>query len=263
MFAIGERINGMFKRVGKAIASRDKGPVQKIAVEQIDAGANALDLNVGPVRGNATENMLWLIETVQEVTDVPLCIDTPKAEVMKMAVEACKNPVIINSSKAVEKQLEEYVELANKKDASLVALTINESGVPKDVDGRVQMGATIVTKAMEGGLEMQRLFIDPVILPVNVAPKQPRYLLEAIRQMRMLTDPAPNFIIGLSNVSQNCRERSLLDRSYIAMAICAGLNAAIMNVLDDELMKSAITAEVLMEKHLYCDDYVSAYLSSK
>jgi len=263
MFAIGERINGMFRNVRKAIESRDKGPVQELARRQLEAGADALDLNVGPVRGDATENMLWLIETTQEVTDAPLCIDTAKPGVMKAAVEACKNPVIINSTKAVEEQLEQYVALACQNDASLVALTIDESGVPSDVDGRVGMAATIVTKAMEGGLEMDRLFIDPVILPVNVAPKQPAFLLEALRQMRMLTDPAPNFIIGLSNVSQNCRERSLLDRCYLAMAIGAGLNAAIMNVLDEELMKAAITAEVLMEKQLYCDDYVAAYMSSK
>lgn len=263
MFAIGERINGMFKEVRKAIENRDKSPVQEVAVKQLKAGADALDINVGPVRGKAADNMLWLIETVQEVTEAPLCIDTAKPDVMKTAVQACKNPAIINSSKAVEEQLADYVALAVSEDAGLVALTIDETGVPSDVDGRVQMGATIVTKAMEGGLAMERLYIDPVILPVNVAPKQPRRLVEAIGQMRMLTDPAPNFIIGLSNVSQNCRERSLLDRYYLAMAIGAGLNAAIMNVLDEELMKAGITAEVLMEKQLYCDDYVAAYLSSK
>ncbi len=263
MFVIGERINGMFRDVGKAIEARDKGPIEELAVKQIKAGADALDLNVGPVRGSATENMLWLIETAQAVTEAPLCIDTAKPEVMKATVEACQHPPIINSSKAVEEQLAEYVALAMKTGGSLVALTLNQRGVPHDVDGRVEMGATIVTKAMEGGLNMERLFIDPVILPMNIAPKQPQFVVEAIRQMHMLTDPAPNFVIGLSNVSQNCRERSMLDRYYVAMAIGAGLNAAIMNVLDEELMKAVITAEVLMEKQLYCDDYVTAYLSSK
>lgn len=263
MFAIGERINGMFKEVGKAIAARDKGVIQEVALKQIQAGADALDINVGPVRGNATENMLWLIETVQEVTDKPLCIDTAKTETMKTAVAAASNPVIINSSKAVEQQLEEYVALAQENEASLVALTIDETGVPKDVDGRVMMGATIVTKAIEGGLAMDRLFIDPVILPINIAPKQPQAVIQAIGQMKMLTHPAPNFMLGLSNVSQNCRERSLLDSAYVAMAIGAGLNAAIMNVLDEQLIKAIITAEVLLEKQLYCDDYITAYLSNR
>jgi len=253
----------MFTDVRKAIEKRDKGPVQELAVKQIEAGADALDLNVGPVRGGATENMLWLIETAQEVTDKPLCIDTAKQDVMKTAVPACKNPAIINSSKAVEAQLEEYVQLAHENNAGIVALTIDQTGVPKDVDGRVQMAATIVTKAMEGGLDMERLFIDPVILPVNVAPKQPTFVLQALQQMKMLTDPAPHFVIGLSNVSQNCRERSLLDRCYVTMAIGAGLDSAIMNALDTELMQAAIAAEVLMEKHLYCDDFVAAYLSSR
>lgn len=263
MFVIGERINGMFTEVKKAIESRDKGPIQDLARRQIECGADCLDLNVGPSKGGDIENMLWLIEAAEEVTDTHLCIDTAKQEVMEKALEAVENPVVINSSKAIEEQLEEYVALATEHDAKLIGLTIDKSGVPSDVDGRVSMAATIVTKAMEGGLDMDDLFIDPVILPVNVAPKQPRRVIEAIQQMKIITDPAPNFILGLSNVSQNCKERSLLNSAYVAMAVQAGLNAAIMDALDEDLMRAAITAEVLMEKHLYCDDYIVAYLSNK
>jgi len=219
MFVIGERINGMFTAVKRAVESRDKGPIQDLVRRQLAAGADALDVNVGPTKGKAVDNMLWLIEAVQEVTDAPICVDTPKFDVMTAALEAAENPTIVNSSKASADELEKYVPLAVQTGSQLVALTIDETGVPSDVDGRVAMGANIVTKAMEHGLAMTDLYIDPVILPVNVAPKQPAAVLGAISQLRLFSDPPPNFIIGLSNVSQNCKERSLLNSAYVAMCI--------------------------------------------
>jgi 5-methyltetrahydrofolate corrinoid/iron sulfur protein methyltransferase len=263
MFVIGERINGMFTEVKKAVEERDEDALQKLAQRQLDAGADALDVNVGPTKGKAVDNMCWMVEAIQKATDAPICIDTPKFDVMHAALEVCENPGLINSTKAGEEDLDRYVPLAVETGSRLIALTIDETGVPKDVDGRVAMGATIVTKAMEHGLPMEDLFIDPVILPVNVAPKQPRAVMDAISQLKVISDPPPNFILGLSNVSQNCKERSLLNSAYVAMCIGVGLNAAIMDALDEDLMAAAITAEVLLEKQLYCDDYISAYLSNK
>lgn len=263
MFIIGERINGMFKDVRKAIESRDKKAIQALARRQIEGGADALDINVGPARGKPIENMLWLIEAVQDVSEIPLCIDTPKFDVMEQAVCACRNPTIINSSKATEEDLGRYIPLAVEAHSRLIALTIDASGVPSDVDGRVMMGATIATKAFEGGMNLTDVFIDPVILPINVAPSQPRYVMEALRQLKLLSDPPPRFVLGLSNVSQGCKERRLINRIYLAMAISAGLDAAIADPTDRELMNAAVTAELLMEKQIYCDDYITAYMRSR
>jgi 5-methyltetrahydrofolate corrinoid/iron sulfur protein methyltransferase len=153
--------------------------------------------------------------------------------------------------------------LAVETRSRLIALTIDSSGVPSNVDSRVMMGATIATKAMEGGLAMTDVFIDPVILPINVAPQQPARVMEAIRQLRMLSDPPPKFVLGLSNVSQSCKERHLINRTYLAMAVGAGLDAAIVDPTDKDLMDAVITAELLMEKQIYCDDYITAYMRSK
>jgi len=263
MFVIGERINGMFKEVKKAIQKRDKVVIQDLALRQLKAGADALDVNVGPTRGKPVDNMCWLIETIQEVTDAPICVDTPKFDVMSEALKACTNPSIINSSKASAADLDQFVPLAVETNSRLIALTIDETGVPRDVDGRVLMGANIVGKAMEHGLSLVDLYIDPVILPVNVAPKQPAAVLGAITQLKLIADPAPNFVLGLSNVSQSCKLRSMLNRTFVAMCVGVGLNAAIMDAFDEELMHAAITAEVLLEKQLYCDDYIAAYLSNR
>jgi len=263
MFVIGERINGMFKEVRKGIEKKDKGIIQNVAKRQLDAGADALDINVGPAKGKALDNMVWLVEAVQEVTDAPLCIDTPKFDVTKAGLEACKNPRIINSTKATEEALERYSALAVETKSQLIALTIDATGVPGDADGRVMMGATIVTKCMEAGMNVPDVIIDPVILPVNVAPKGPVAVMEAIRQLKMLSDPPPKFVIGLSNVSQSCRETHVINRIYLAMAISAGLDAAIMDATDKDLMAAGITAELLLEKQIYCDDYINAYMQSK
>lgn len=263
MFVIGERINGMFQNVRGALENRDESIIHEVAQAQLEGGADALDINVGPAKGKAIDNMLWLIETTQEVTDAPLCIDTPKFEVMEQALKACQNPTIINSTKATEGELDRYVPLAVETESRLVALTIDASGVPSNVDARINMGATIVTKAMEYGLELPELFIDPVIIPVNVAPKQPMAVLESIRQLKAFADPPPKFILGLSNVSQSCKLRGLINRIYLAMAISAGLDGAIMDSTDRELMESGITAELLMEEQIYCDDYIAAYLGNR
>jgi len=263
MFTIGERINGMFKDVRQGIEGRDKRIIQDLARRQLEGGADALDINVGPSKGKPVENMLWLVETVQEVTSCPLCIDTPKFDVMQEALRACKVSTIINSTKATEEDLDRYVRLAVETDSRLIALTIDAGGVPSDVDSRVMMGATIATKAMEGGMNVTDVFIDPVILPINVAPQQPLRVMEAIRQLKMLSDPPPKFVLGLSNVSQGCKERRLINRIYLTMAIAAGLDAAIVDPTDHELMKAAITAELLMEKQIYCQDYIAAYMRSR
>lgn len=261
MYVIGERINGMFQDVKKAIRGRDVAVIQELARKQLASGAQALDINVGPASAKAAEAMEWLVEVVQEVTDVTLAIDTAKWDVMQEIVPKVKNPVIINSSKADEGTLEKYCKLAADNNASLLALTIDQQGVPDEADRRIEMGVLILTKAIEAGLPVERLFIDPIILPTNVANKQPKAVLDALFQLKLLSDPAPHFVLGLSNVSQNCSNRQLINRTYLAMAIAAGLDSAILDPMDTELMNTAITAELLLDKMIYCDSYLEAYRS--
>ncbi|UCD56605.1 MAG: dihydropteroate synthase, partial [Candidatus Hydrogenedentota bacterium] len=196
MYVIGERLNGMFMDVRKGIQAKDKSIIQKVALDQIKAGANALDINVGPASDKPLEAMVWLVETVQEVTDITLSIDTPKFDVMKAALEACKNPALINSSKGEEEKLDKYMPLAKEHDASIIGLCINEKGIPKDVNGRVETAALIASKAMEHGIDMEKLYIDPIVMPANVAQEQAGIVLEAIKQFGLLSSPPPHIVVG-------------------------------------------------------------------
>lgn len=261
MLIIGERINGMFKDVGEAIKKKDKSAIQVLAKKQIAAGAGALDVNVGPSSDKPKEAMEWLVKTITDVTDITLAIDTTKLDAMEAGLAACKSRPIINSVNANEDKIKAFFPLAKKYKASVIGLTMDKSGIPKDAEGRLELAMKIVASGMEYGIDPSELYIDAVILPVNVAQPHAKEVLRTIKESKMLADPAPKTMLGLSNVSQGALPelKGLINRTFLTMAISSGLDAAIMDATDKELMDAAITAELLMEKQLYCDSYLDAY----
>lgn len=271
MIIIAERINGMFKDVKQAIADKDKKVVQDLAKKQTDAGASYLDVNVGTASADQEGTMQWLVETIQETCSTPLCLDSQKPNVIAAGLKSVKAgaAVMLNSTplnkKSDEQVLDKYIEMAEQAGpkASIIALTMDKNGVPQDIDTRVAIAAEIVQKAMEKGFDTQRLFIDPIILPVKVpgAQVQPGNIMAAMDQIRYLADPAPHMTIGLSNLSQGATERSLINRTFLAMAVSHGLDSAIIDVLDEKLMNVLATAELLMNKQIYSDSYLRAYTS--
>jgi len=261
MYAIGERINGMFRSVGAAIREKNPETIQELAKRQLAAGADALDVNVGPAAADPLEAMEWLVRTIREVTDAPLAIDTTKPDVMRRGLEVAGPGSIINSTKGQQEQLDIFIPMAAELQASVITLTIDENGVPRDANGRSEIALRAVASAMEHGLEPDRLMVDAVILPANVAQPTAVQVLEAIRSVRLLSDPPPKTVLGLSNVSQGTTQRPLINRTYLVMALACGLDAAILDVLDTEMMDAMITAELLLNRAVYCDDFLRAYRS--
>lgn len=259
MIIVGERINGMFKAVNQAIQDKDKAAIQDLARRQIAEGADMLDINVGTAAAEPAAAMTWLVETVREVTDVPLSIDNPNLNTMKAGLAACSGAKMINSTTGQEEALETFLGLAKEHDASVVALCIDEKGVPVDVDGRCEIAMRILAKAMEFEVPIENLYIDPIVLPVKADQTGPGKVLASIKQFADLSDPPPHIIIGLSNLSQGAVDRKLINRTFLAMAIGAGLDAAILDPLDTELMDTMIAAEVLMNRAIYSDSFLKAY----
>lgn len=259
MYAIGERINGMFTSVKDAIQTKNPEAIHELAKKQLAAGANCLDVNVGPAAADPLEAMEWLVKAIREVTDAPLAIDTTKPDVMRKGLELAGPGSVINSTKGQQDQLDIFVPMAVEYDATLIALTIDENGIPRDANGRAEIALRVVAAAMEKGLEPQRLMIDAVILPVNVTQPTPGHVLETIRNVKVLSDPPPKTVLGLSNVSQSTQLRELLNRTYLVMALAAGMDAAIVDVLDTELMDAMIASEVLLNRAVYADDFLKAY----
>jgi len=269
MIAIAERINGQFLDVKAAIADKDPGPIVELAKSQTAAGAAYLDINVGTAAADQEDAIKWLVETAQGACKTPLCLDSQKPDVIKAGLEVCDTSrgVLLNSTPLDKKSdpevLDKYVEMANSAGGSIIALTMNIEGVPQNVDMRVAIAAEIITKGMELGMTPDRLFIDPIILPVNVpgAQEQPGNILQAIDQILLMSDPPPHITMGLSNLSQGTTERSLINRTFLAMAISHGCDSAIIDVLDGPLVDIVATAEMLMNKQIYSDSFLKAYRS--
>lgn len=264
MIVIGERINGMFKSIGDAIVARDKKPIQDMAERQLAAGADVLDINVGTrvAKAERAEVMRWMVEATREVTTKPLSIDSPSLEVVRAGLEvAClKGTAIINSTTAVQDRLDAFMALAKEFGTGIIGLAIDENGIANTVDAKVEIGMRILAAAMEHDVPVEEVYLDPVLLPVKSDQTSPKITLETISQFKLLSDPAPHVVVGLSNISQQATERSLINRTFLVMAIAAGMDASIHDPLDEVLMNEMITAELLMNKTIYSDSYLKAYL---
>ncbi len=259
MFIIGELINGMYQNIGKAIQAKDKSVIQKCALKQVEAGADALDVNCGPASKDPISDIQWLVETIQEVTSKPLSVDSSKPKVIESGLKVAKFKAIINSTTADPEKLEVLVPLAKKYNAKIIGLTISQKGIPQNKDQRLELAATIVASCAEQEFPIEDLYIDPVVLPVNVAQAQMRDILESISEFKIISEPQPKTIVGLSNVSQATKCRSLINRTFLTMAVAFGLDAAILDPLDKELMDALITAELILNKQIYCDSFLDAY----
>ncbi len=258
MLFIGERLNGMFRAVKKAIEERDKKAILEIAEKQMENGAHYLDINVGPVAAGA-EAMEWMVNTVQEIGDVKLSIDSAKVNIIEAGLKLCKNRPILNSITADDEKISSLLPIAKKFGAQVIALTMDDKGVPSTAEGRTELAAMILAAAQEYGFSTEDIYLDPLILPVNVAQDCPLQVLKAIAMIRELDVPSPKTILGLSNVSQKCASRELINRTFLAMAMYCGLDAAILDTNDTELVNTAITSRMLLNKDIYCDSYLSAF----
>jgi len=262
MFIIGELINGMYSKVAAALEGRDAAFIADLARRQVDAGADALDINCGPLAKDPASDMRWLVETIQGAVGVPLSLDSTKLAVIEAGLEVCTNKAIINSTTADEEKLVPYLHLAKEKDAGLIALTLDKKGVPQDGERRLELAARIVECAGMNDFSMERLFLDPVLMPINVAQGQLFAILEVVKDLKLLADEA-HVVVGLSNISQGAKDRPWINRAFLLMAQGAGLDAVILDPLDSELMKTMVAGDLVLNKNIYCDAYFDAYLKSK
>jgi 5-methyltetrahydrofolate corrinoid/iron sulfur protein methyltransferase len=199
--------------------------------------------------------MAWLVKTVQEAVDVPLSIDSRRLEVVEAGLKACKRAALINATTGEKEKLGRFMELASRYGAGLVGLTMDEQGIPPHAVGRVAIAKRILDYGESHGVPRDRLYIDPVVLPLKFSQSQGPVVLETIRQVALERTP-PRIVVGLSNVSQGAKERKLINRTFLAAAITCGLDAVIADVLDRPLVEAARTAEVIAERRPYSDQFL-------
>ena len=260
MIIIGELINGMYKDVARAVASREADIIQHLALDQVKEGASILDVNTGPYSKDPTRDMKWLVETIQAVVEVPLSLDSTKADVIEEGLKIARKRSVINSTSADADRMDIIFGLAKRYNAQVIGLTMDKSGVPHSKGDRLELAQALVAKAIEYGINTEDLYLDPILLPLNVAQAQATEVLESLREIRLLCNPAPQTVFGLSNLTQGAyKSRSLINRTFLTMAIANGLTSVILDPLDKKLMDALITAELLLNKNIYCESFLDAY----
>jgi len=242
MYIIGENIHIISSHVKEALRNKDREFFMKLAQKQVEAGASALDLNLGPRKKDWEEVFPWMVETVEAVVDVPLSFDSTNI----MGIEAglkkvTKAQAIINSTSAEPERLEKVPLLAKKYDTKLIALTMGKSGIPVGADERVTIALeSLIPRAEEIDFPINDLIIDPLVLTVSGCQEYCPELLEAVRTLQFAGDPPPEISVGLSNVSNAvpAANRPLINQVYCAMLMGVGLKMMIADPLDESLKET-------------------------
>ncbi len=240
MYKIGENIHIISPKVKEALANRDGGFFVELARKQKAAGADVLDLNIGPQKKAGPEVMDWLVDCIQEaVPGMTLSLDTTNLAAIEVGLKKIGSNAIINSTSAEEERLATVPPLAAKYGAGLIALCLEKSGIPVSADARIGIAMEkLMPRAQEVGVPMDKLFIDPLILTVSGCQEYVPQAIETVRMLKMVADPPPMTVVGLSNVSNQVppEMRPRLNQVYMVMLMAVGLDAAILDPLDAKLM---------------------------
>ncbi|MFC2054372.1 dihydropteroate synthase [Chloroflexota bacterium] len=242
MYIIGENIHIISDKVKEALKLRDREFFMELALKQVEAGAQAIDLNLGPRKKDWEEVFPWMVESVETVVDVPLSFDSTNL----MGIEAglkkvTKAQPIINSTSAEAERLEKVPLLAKEYNTKLIALTMGKSGIPVSADERVTIALEkLIPRMLEIDFPIEDLIIDPLVLTVSGCQEYAPELLEAVRTLQFAWDPPPEISVGLSNVSNAVpdQNRPLIDRVHCAMLMGVGLQTMIANPFDEQLRET-------------------------
>jgi len=263
MLIIAERINMARKPISEALLSRDQDFFLNEVKQMIEAGADFIDLNTSKLPERELEDMLWLVDLLKENFEVPLAIDSSNPEVIEKALERIGKPgQMINSTTLEPEKYQRLFSLAKERDAYLIVLLMDEKGVPGDAEQRIKNAEKLAQIIEQEKFPREKILIDPLVFTLSTDHKNGLYLLEAVREIK---SRFPDFkvICGLSNISYGLPHRSLLNRTFLAMLISCGLDGALIDPLDAQLMATLKASLALAGKDEYCLDYLGAYREGK
>ncbi len=266
MIVIGEKINATRTKVKEIIDNRDTDKLLDLAREQVKAGAGYIDVNVGTGTGTVQDeinSMQWAVSTIQSEIDKPLCIDSADPAVLEAGLTARDGmPSMVNSTKASDESLDSVVPIAARFSAPLVALVMNEKGIPKTVEERLDAGKKIASACDKHGLEMKNVYFDPLVIPISTDMNQGIITLDTVASLKK-EFPEAKTVMGLSNISYGLPARATLNAAFLQMAVYAGLDAAIMDPMNDKLMEGVKTANALVGKDRHFRRFTKAFRKRK
>lgn len=241
MIIIGENIHVIAQAVSTAISERNPRVIQDLVRAQAEAGADYIDLNVGPMKKDTEETMQWLVNTAQDVTELPLSIDTLNPVAMEAGLKACRVRPLLNSASGRTNSKEQMLPLAQKYNCDVVISVMTDKGMPPDVESKIESIMDTVAHANDLGIATEDIWVDPILLPISTAGEGQRFTVVNLEFIKILEDVLPGIksTVGLSNTSNGVPEslRPLLNRTYLVMLDRNGLYSAIADPLDKELMR--------------------------
>lgn len=259
MIIIGEKINSSIPSIKRAIEEKDVAFIQDIATRQEELEIDYIDINAGAFVNDEVEQLTWLMDVVQEVVDTPLVIDSPNPIALRRGLEKNKNKKpIINSISGEKERWEVVLPLIKEFNTRVVALAMDNRGMPETADKAVENAIALVNKLTAEGIAMKDIFVDPLIRPIGTNSEYGLIALQTIQKIRS-EFPDVHITCGLSNISFGIPVRKLMNQTFIVAAMTQGLDSAIMDPFDQKLMASIYACDALLGQDEYCVEYISQY----
>jgi 5-methyltetrahydrofolate corrinoid/iron sulfur protein methyltransferase len=262
LIIIGEKINGTIPSVKKAIEEKDELFIKNLAVKQDEAGADFIDICASTAPDVEIETLIWLMNLVQEVTDKPLCIDSPNARAIEAVFTHAKGPGLINSVSEEGDKCEVIFPLIQGTKWQVIALTCDNNGIPADVQTRVDITKKLVEKAAKYDIQPERIHIDPLVIALSADNQALIKFVEATKAIKALY-PAINVTSGLSNISFGMPLRKVVNQNFLTLAMMAGMNSAIIDPINRDLIATLLATEALLGRDKNCRNYSTAYRKNK
>jgi len=238
--------------------ARDEAALVSMARAQIEGGASCIDLNASMLMGAEEDALHWSARIIRDALEVPVMLDSPDARMLARLVAEFGAGSILNSLAADAETLEEILPAVSHSGAGVVIMLKDRHGIPASVEGKLALAERAVACASERGVSLEKIFIDPVVVPMAIAPAGAMEALDCTRALKERF-PACMRIGGLSNVSFGLPERRLLNRAFAASAVASGMTALICDTTDHDLMKAIHASEVVAGLDPHCRQYLERF----
>ncbi|MDD2393016.1 MAG: methyltetrahydrofolate cobalamin methyltransferase [Eubacteriales bacterium] len=259
MIIIGEKINSTLKAIRPAMEARDSAAIIDLAKRQTEAGASFIDVNAGMFHDNEIEILEWLINTIQEHVSTPFAIDSPNPLAIKAGLKANRNgKPIINSITGERERLEAILPLAVEYNTGIIALCMDDNGMPETADERIGIARTLIKELTAAGIAPEDIYIDPMIRPIGTGSHYGNVALDTMRAVKQ-EYPEAHIACGLSNISFGIPARKVMNQAFLVAAMTSGMDGAILDPLDKKLMTFLYATEALLGTDDFCMNYITKF----
>ena len=262
MIIIGQLINSSRKAIRTAIENQDVQAIMDVAAAETEAGADYIDVNAGTFVDKEPEYLKWLVQAAQEATSAPCAIDSPDPNAIEKALAVHKGAAMINSISLEKDRYENLLPIVRNSELKVIALCMSDDGMPETVEDRLNIADKLVNGLVQNNGSIENIYVDPLVQPISVNNHFGMEFINSVERI-MAKFPGIHTACGLSNISFGLPARKFMNQTFMVMAIAKGLDGAIVNPLDKEMMSRIVAAEALVGRDNFCMKYLKSYRSGQ